>query len=100
MTDFQATHSFRECVVCTVMKRIIVEDYYETEDFRIYLCNECHEPYYSYSDEAGLDYKNRQIIHESDCQLCALRWIELYKRIHHWARMCVICLAKYRELTN
>ena len=58
LSEFQSTRSFCECVVCIAMKDKIVEACYETEDFRIYLCGDCHEPYYAYCDVASLDYKN------------------------------------------
>ena len=98
LSEFRATRSFRECVVCIAMKDKIVETYYATEDFRIYLCGDCHEPYYAYCDVAGMDYRNQQILHEEDCQLCCARWTELYKKTHHWARMCTICLDTYKKL--
>ena len=80
------------------MKDKIVENYYETEEFGIYLCGDCHDPYNSYWDIAGLHYKNHQVLHEEDCQLCNIRWVELYKKTYHWARMCMICFKTYKKL--
>ena len=96
LADFQAVNSFRECAVCLEMAKKVEKKHREIKDYRMYLCYECHDPYYVYCDRAKLNYNNMQVMHDSECELCDLRQKELLCDKHHWSIMCKICLEKYK----
>ena len=78
------------------MSKQIIENHREILQYRIYLCEDCHEPYHSYCEQAGIMGDSRQLMLAGDCELCAKRICEFENGNHHWLHMCHVCLKEYK----
>ena len=82
------------------MSRTIIENHREIAQYRMYLCDDCQEPYYYYCEQAGIIGDSRQLMNPGDCEMCAKRSCEFEDGNHNWLDMCRVCLEDYKNLAE